>query len=224
MRVLGGPNRGLRWRTGSSVHGCWVGTYERDKVELLSRHVRPGMVAYDIGANAGYYTLLLSRLVGPSGRVYAFEPLPENLVNLLHHVTVNGLANCELVAAAVSDGNGLAGFQVAASNSMGSITQGPAQLRVPTVSLDALTAGLGLPPPDFVKMDVEGAEGGVLAGATRLLGECDGAWFVALHGEEPARASAAILRQHGYRVHALSGTEVDEASAAHLDEIYATRG
>lgn len=220
--VVRGPNKGLRWVTGSSVHGCWLGTYEQDKVELLREYVQPGMVAYDVGANAGYYTLLLSRLVGPSGRVYALEPLPENLVHLRHHLSVNRLTNCRVVAAAASDRTGLAAFRAARSNAMGSIAAGDAPLHVPTVSLDDLAAW-GLPRPDFVKMDVEGAEGLVLAGAQGLLREHRCVWFVALHGEEPARASLALLRGSGHRVRDLVGADVSEASTGLVDEVYAIK-
>jgi FkbM family methyltransferase len=221
--VVSGPNRGLKWRTGSSVHGCWLGTYERDKVELLSRFVKPGMVAYDIGANAGYYTLLLSRLVGPSGKVYSFEPLPANLVNLTHHVLENRLANCHVVQGAASDRDGLASFQIAASSSMGSIGGGDSALQVSTFTLDSLVAGAGLPPPDFVKLDVEGAEGLVLAGAVGILRSRPSTWFVALHGESPALASVEALVLCGFEVFDLDGGRVDMARAGSLDEVYAVR-
>ena len=221
--VVSGPNTGLKWRTGSSVHGCWLGTYERDKVELLSRFVKPGMVAYDIGANAGYYTLLLSRLVGPAGKVYSFEPLPENLVNLTHHVLRNGLTNCHVIQGAVSDRSGIASFQVAASSSMGSIGERDSALQVSTFTLDSLVEGAGLPPPDFVKMDVEGAEGLVLAGARNILRSQPSTWFVAVHGPGPARATTRALLDAGCTVRDLSNNPVDEEAAASLDEIYAVK-
>lgn len=223
VSVVRGPNRGMRWRTGSSVHGCWLGTYEHDKVEKLREHVKPGMVAFDIGANAGYYTLLLSRLVGPTGRVIAFEPFPENVTNLMHHVHVNGLPNCEVIAAAVSDRTGLAGFRTAASNSMGSISDGVVDFRIPTITLDDAVKAMGVPAPDFVKMDVEGAEGLVLAGARGLLRERSCAWFVALHGAEAARSSLMILREEGYRTRDLSGADVDGTPLDRLDEIFAKK-
>jgi FkbM family methyltransferase len=219
--IVSGPNKGMKWRTGSSVHGCWLGTYEQDKVGLLRQFVKPGMVAYDVGANAGYYTLLLSRLVGPSGRVYAFEPLPENLVNLTHHVHVNGLRNCVVVEAAVSDKSGLAAFQPAASNSMGSLVEGDAMLRVPTVTIDSLVEMAGFLPPDFVKMDIEGAEVLALAGSQTVLGLRASTWFIALHGPAPARATAEALLRIGFDVFDLDGKAVDAESAAALSEIYA---
>lgn len=223
VSVVSGPNRGLKWRTGSSVHGCWLGTYERDKVHLLSRFVKPGMVAYDIGANAGYYTLLLSRLVGPSGKVYSFEPLPANLVNLTHHVLENRLTNCHVVQGAASDRNGLAPFQIAASSSMGSIGGADSALQVSTFTLDSLVESASLPPPDFVKMDVEGAEGLVLAGALDILRSRPSTWFVALHGSGPARLATRTLHEAGFTVRDLANNSVDERAAASLDEIYAVK-
>ncbi len=219
--VVSGPNKGLRWRTGSSVHGCWLGTYERDKAEFLTRFVKPGMVAYDIGANAGYYTLLLSRLVGPNGKVFSFEPLPENLVNLTHHVLENRLGNCHVIQGAASDRSGLASFQIASSNSMGSIGGGDSALQVSTFSLDALVTGAAIPPPDFVKMDVEGAEGLVLAGARTILRSRRSTWFVSLHGPSPARSTVDALLDSGYTVRDLTGRSIGAEAAESLDEIYA---
>jgi FkbM family methyltransferase len=213
----------MKWRTGSSVHGCWLGTYERDKVELLRRFVKPGMVAYDVGANAGYYTLLLSHLVGPSGRVYAFEPLPENVVNLTHHIHINDLRNCEVVEVAVSDRPGLAGFHAAASNSMGALVDGEAVLRVPTITLDGLVDQAGFMAPDFVKMDVEGAEGMVLAGAQGVLSSRASMWFIALHGPEPAKVATKALLRAGFDLFDLDGKTISEDSAVRLCEIYALK-
>ncbi len=77
--VLGGINRGMRWVTGAgTTSGCWLGSYEEDHVGALRQVVRPGMIAYDVGANAGFYTLALSRIVGDAGRVFSFEPDARN--------------------------------------------------------------------------------------------------------------------------------------------------
>jgi hypothetical protein len=72
-------------------------------------------------------------------------------------------------------------------------------------------------------MDVEGAESLVLAGATTLLSERDCVWFAALHGDTPARTSAALFRKAGYRVRDLRGHEASDASVGSLEEVYATR-
>jgi hypothetical protein len=62
--ILTGPAKGQKWIVGSSNHGCWLGTYELEKQAVLERFVKPGMTVYDIGAQAGFYSLFFSRLVG----------------------------------------------------------------------------------------------------------------------------------------------------------------
>lgn len=69
LPVLQGKLKGKKWIKGSSINGCWLGTYEFDKQQLFQDYVKPGMVIYDVGANAGFYTLLSSVLTGNSGKV-----------------------------------------------------------------------------------------------------------------------------------------------------------
>lgn len=57
----------MAWVVGSAPHGCWLGTYELEKQRTIMPFIKPGMTIFDIGAQAGFYTLLFSRLVGPSG-------------------------------------------------------------------------------------------------------------------------------------------------------------
>src|SRR4051794_37935389 len=97
MRIRRGPARGMKWIAGSSIHGCWLGTYELEKQQVLERFVRPGMTVYDIGANAGFYTLFFSSLVGDTGRVFAFEPCPYAARFLIDHVQMNGLSNVRVI-------------------------------------------------------------------------------------------------------------------------------
>ena len=69
-----GALHGKRWIVGSATHGCWLGSYEYSKRRLFERRVAAGDIVYDVGANAGFYTLLASVLVGPTGHVVAVEP------------------------------------------------------------------------------------------------------------------------------------------------------
>ena len=89
-----------RFITPSLIH---AGCFEPFQTELVVNEVRPGDVAIDLGAHIGYYTLLLARLVGPTGRVLAFEPDPDNFALLSRNVEMNGYANVELFNAAASD-------------------------------------------------------------------------------------------------------------------------
>src|SRR5687767_8704385 len=96
LRVLSGPLRGRRWIAGAATHGCWLGTYERFVQRIFVEHVRPGGVVYDVGANAGFFTLLASKLAGSSGRVYAFEPMERNLHYIRKHLQMNRVENVEV--------------------------------------------------------------------------------------------------------------------------------
>ena len=104
--IIQGPLRGKRWVVGSSTHGCWLGSYEYVKSRLRERHVRSGDPVYDIGAHVGFYTLLASVLVGPTGRVVAFEPFPRNLAYLRKHLALNHVRNAVVIEGAVYDHEG----------------------------------------------------------------------------------------------------------------------
>ena len=219
VSVRSGVNRGLRWVVGSSTHGCWLGTYETGKQDAVRRLARPGMTIFDIGANAGFYTLAFSRLVGAQGRVYAFEPLAENVVNLLRHVAINNADNVTVIQAAAAHQPGIVAFQRAANNATGRIT-GSGWYQVPAISLDDLIQKGTLPVPDIVKMDVEGAESRVLEGALSLLRSKNTVWLIAIHDEEQARHCQAILSDTNYRLYRLDGTELSPGPLF-TDEIYA---
>src|SRR5712691_4000859 len=201
VTVRSGINRGMKWIVGSSIHGCWLGTYELEKQSVIQRYVKPGMIVFDIGANAGFYTLAFSRLVGEKGQVWAFEPLAENANNILRHVNLNRLQNVTLLQTAVADRNGVVGFNIAESNAMGFISrQVHASYKVPSVSLDHLFADGAIPVPDVIKMDVEGAESLVLSGTKDFLKKKKATLFIALHGDDQKRQCIKILRSSGYKV------------------------
>lgn len=217
--VRAGLNKGMRWVAHSSTHGCWLGTYEMDKQAAIRRLVQPGMTVFDIGANAGFYTMAFSRLVGDRGNVYAFEPYAENAANILTHIALNHTGNVTLIQAAVADHPGTVGFNVAQSNAMGAIADDSRYL-IPSVTLDHLVTNKIVPVPDLIKMDVEGAEGRVLAGAQALLQERKTIWLIALHGEGQKKQCQQILVSANYRIYALDGTELTERLLP-TDEIYA---
>lgn len=193
-----GLTKGMKWRVGSSTHGCWLGTYEAAEQAAVRELVKPNMIAYDIGANAGYYTLGLSRLCR---HVYAFEPFPENVNNLLLHIRENRLANVTVIQAAIADADGMAGFSCPGHNAMGKL--GGAELQVATRTLDSLIVS-GLPVPDFVKVDIEGAEAQMLVGAAKLLALHRTTWLVSLH----MPGIPEIFERAGYHVRNASPTDI----------------
>ncbi|HEY0567432.1 MAG TPA: FkbM family methyltransferase [Xanthobacteraceae bacterium] len=175
---------------GAGAHGCWLGRYEKPCVEYFASLIRPGMTAFDVGAHAGYYTLLLSRGVGPTGRVFAFEANRNNAANLKRHLELNAITNVEVIEAAVSDRTGTQFFS--GGGYVGHLSnKGEA---VATVRLD------DYPRPDLVKMDIEGAETAALRGATAILGEGKTVWFVAVHAGAPYTECPALLTSNGYAI------------------------
>jgi FkbM family methyltransferase len=187
--ILSGPNRGNRWIVGSGQHGCWIGSYERNYAKQVASEIEPGMVVFDLGAHAGYYTLMMSARVGPSGKVFAFEANADNAANLRRHLRINRISNVEVVEAAVSAENGMANF--CDDGYIGHLLGDGRP--VPTVRLD------NYPTPDFIKMDIEGAEGLAMRGAHRILSSKKSVWFVAVHAE-PARTECVnAFRSANYR-------------------------
>jgi len=205
----------MKWTVGSSLHGCWLGTYELDKQYALQRFLCPGMTVYDIGAQAGFYTLFFSALVGESGQVFAFEPCPYEAHFLIDHVKMNRLANVQVLQAAVGERHGLVGMTIDRGVTQNQVCDSSdAILMVPALMLDSL----GLPPPNLIKIDVEGAEAAVLRGAGKTLRKAHPVVFVALHSHEQRALCLAILSKAHYRCYDLRGQPVDGSS---LDEIYA---
>jgi len=154
------------------------GSFEPNEFAFLDRVLRPGMVFVDVGANDGYYTLFAARRVGPSGRVVAAEPSSRERAHLQRNLGRNGLDNVSVIPAAIGATSGLADLHLAHGVHAGHNTLGGfahddvvrASLeRVPIEPLDSVIARLGLGRVDFLKIDVEGAEARVIAGASTIL-------------------------------------------------------
>jgi len=202
VRIRSGELRGWRWIAGSSTNGCWLGTYERQMQRLFRERIRPGATVFDVGANVGFFTLLASNLAGDSGRVYAFEPLPRNLDFLERHIRLNELSNVHVESLAVAAASGEAHFRIAPHASMGGLAEG-GDLRVVTASLDDLIAAERVARPDFIKMDIEGAESDALRGAAQLLASGPLTIALSTHGWQQHETCWARLTEAGFNVELL---------------------
>jgi FkbM family methyltransferase len=186
----------------------WLGTYEPALQRALTDLVRPGTIAYDVGANIGYITLLLAKAVGEAGRVYAFEALPSNVDRLRTNIALNSLTGRVVVfAGAVTEASGSVRFLVHASAGMGKVAGSAgrsvhyeSELTVPGISLDEFVYTQGNPPPQVVKMDIEGGEVLALPGMQRVLGEARPLLLLELHGPESARTAWQALGRASYKV------------------------
>lgn len=191
---------------GSGNYAFWLGIYEADKQRLLEPLVSPGMVIWDVGANIGFYTLAFSALATAGGHVYAFEPLGSNFGRLLAHIRLNELGNVTAVQAALSDADGLVGFDTGPNALMGRLDANLRQYLLPTLTADGFVARYPQAVPALIKLDVEGAEGAVLEGARKLLSTAGPVLLLALHGPEAERRCRAILAEAGYECFYLDGS------------------
>jgi FkbM family methyltransferase len=129
------------------------------------------MSVVDVGANIGYYTMLAASLVGKDGSVTAFEPNSENARLILLSVEQNGFSQVNVIPLALSNKTGSAFFSPHMGSNGGLLPgteeslMNPQCIVVPTMRMDDILANR----VDFIKVDTEGAEGLILAGATRII-------------------------------------------------------
>ena len=152
----------------------YQGYSEPETARFLTASLKPGMTFWDVGAHIGEYSLLAARCVGGSGHVHGFEPQPKMYEFLRRNVAANGLSNVTSHCLAVSDRSGSAEFSLHPEPSMaflnpsGFVDPALPTISVMTTSLDQFWKSSGKL-PNIVKVDVEGAERSVLAGAESLL-------------------------------------------------------
>lgn len=214
-RVAAGPGRGLRLDPGAGDPDALGGTYELPVQEALAAALRPGDVVLDVGANIGFLTVLAGRLVGPAGRVIAFEPVPANARLVRRNAALNSQAQVEVIEAAVGDQAGTATLVLARHAGGAALAEADrppdacGELRVALVTLDGWLAANAarLPGPvRLVKIDVEGAEPAVLRGAAGLLAQAGPQVLLEVDAPGSAAAEAkyeacrALLAGVGYVV------------------------
>lgn len=197
VRIQSGPLRRRKWIVGSGGHGYWLGTYEAEMQSTIARTVTPGAVFFDVGAHAGYYSLLTSRLVSGTGRIVAFEPDARNVDHLTEHLRLNHAGNVTVIEAAVSDATGMARFAAEQSGFGGALSEA-GSATVKTVTIDGLVEAGTVPAPNYVKIDVEGAEFRVLCGARRTLKAAHPTIFLAVHTPAAERLCCEALTTLGY--------------------------
>jgi FkbM family methyltransferase len=193
--ILRGPVPGKKWIVGSKRHAFWLGLYEPEMQRRIVKVIRPGGIFYDIGANLGFYSLLASALVG-QGRVFAFEPSPDNIAYLRRHVALNECADVEILELAVCDREGDGWFTLEASGFMGHL-ESKGKLQVRTTRLDALLQPQQIPAPNYIKMDIEGAEYLALLGVEECFRRHQSVLFLATHGKQIDSQCDELLHSSG---------------------------
>jgi FkbM family methyltransferase len=187
----------------------WLGTYEPQLQAALREVIPAGATVYDVGANIGYVSLLLAKAAGEKGKVFAFEALPENAERWHRNMELNGMQDrLSLFEGAVTGAVGPVRFLVHSSGGMGKAAGSGgraekyvSEISVHGTSLDEFVYGQGNPPPQVVKMDIEGGEVMALPGMRRVLAEARPLMLMELHGPESSRTTWNILTAAGYQLY-----------------------
>jgi FkbM family methyltransferase len=205
--------------------------HERYEAALVAGLLDPGEVFWDVGANVGYFALVAAAAVGATGQVLAFEPGAASLERLTANVALNPYKHIQIFNLAVADADGEATLYRAdgiadSSASLFAAAAGAARGEVcRTVTLDGFLTKEGMRPPDFLKLDVEGAELRALQGAAKLLAEARPLLLVEMEEKTlgPAGASKAaiqaFLTDFGYRP-----AHLRKGRWRLIDDVDATRG
>jgi FkbM family methyltransferase len=184
--------------------------HERYEAALVARLLEPGEIFWDIGANVGYFSLVAAARVHAAGQVVAFEPGAAALERLTENVSLNPFKNIRIYHLAVADRDGEAVLYRAegiadSSASLFAAAAGAAGGETcVTVALDGFLNREKLAAPDFVKLDVEGAELAALQGAAAILADSRPLLLVEMEEKNLVAAGASkaaiqtFLKDYGY--------------------------
>jgi FkbM family methyltransferase len=213
-RVLSGKMRGAVFvnPVGQRSPAYVLGTFEPWIEAVMRTHVRAGDTVFDVGANVGWHSIGLSRLVGRTGLVFAFEPSPNDRTILETNVSANRIDNVTVMPLALAESVGRLSFACFTSPGVHHIVREdtPTDATIIVVdgeSIDHLVYDVGLPKPSFLKVDVEGGELAVLRGARRLMADSRPTLVVELHRGKPWEDLLAVVTPLGYRMTELHGDD-----------------
>ena len=165
-----GVAKGIEFNAGKSSPKLALGTDEVPIQNIFAQDLKEGDVFYDIGANVGFFSVIAAKLVGNIGKVYAFEPGGENAASIRYNAGLNKFEQIEVIEKAVSITSGTAQLllaQYSGGHAFATADVPPdlaGETTVDLVSIDELIIQQQIVPPNFIKVDVEGAELDVLKG------------------------------------------------------------
>lgn len=191
-----GVLKGYRMKIDWSRHRSFLyGNWEPDVVHAIADVVKSGAFALDIGAHIGFYTLVLSKTVGPHGRVLAFEPLPKNYSVLCDNIRLNNCTHVAAINKALLDRT----CNLEADIRMNEAQPGSVAFLVTDKAEPSIASAVALDeflgeskvPVDFIKMDVEGAESLVLKGASKTIESYHPTLLIEVHHFDGSPADAS---------------------------------
>jgi len=209
-RVDAGPAAGIRFQIKMpDDKGIWTGTYESDFAEILADNVHDGDIAFDIGSWHGFFAGVMA--AQGAREVHAFEPLPRNGERIAHLVRLNPGKKIVLHQVAVGDKEGEMELEILPEDSMARLSESRFKrtasagraISVKLISIDQFVADGESPPPDVIKIDVEGAEMLVLNGARKTIEMHRPRLFIEVHSSELLDDCERFFELVAYRVQSL---------------------
>ena len=212
VRIKDGPLKGGKWILSSGINFI-LGKYEPEKTRAVSERVKKNYVIYDIGAHVGYFTVLMSKLSGSKGKVFAFEPRPINLLFLKKHLRINNCGNVVLTESCVGATQGDCQFNTRTGTGTGHVSI-DGNLKTTMIVLDELYESNDISAPDFIKIDVEGGEFEVLNGAKYIIEKHRPTILLATHSEGLHRQCLLFLEKYDYKFIAIDQEKGDVETIA----------
>lgn len=209
---------GLRFNTGNSIAGYLLGTQEPQVQAVCARLIRPAMTVFDLGANVGFLSIIFARLVGPQGRVVCFEPLASNVRQIEYNAQLNDMNNIKVRCEAAGRADGKVVFNASDFPTIGKLEEiqkvqhgevSGTRVEVQMRSIDSVISD-GEAVPDFIKMDIEGAETECLRGMAALLSNRRPLLLIEVHSTN--QGVQDLLEEKDYQI-AVIGSPLDLASS-----------
>ena len=176
------------------------GRWEPAMQKIIFSALKNGDIYYDLGANFGLHGMLAAKKVSEIGHVYNFEPLKDNIEEIIKNYSLNNIKNYTNIQAAISNKNTILNFHLAKHNGQGSLNEiesGLNTIQVKAITLDNFI-NEGTPPPNFIKMDIEGAEGDALEGFSNNISKTFPIMIIELHSPEADLKVGKYLKEFNY--------------------------
>ncbi len=214
VKATGALDTAVGRRTFEAAYRIYKDRLEAGPIRILRPRVRPNTSVIDVGANIGFFTLQFATWVADGGKVIAVEPEDVNFARLQHAIAAAGLTDgVEAIRAAVADVAG-EGFLEVNPGHPGDHKLGAEGVPITITTIDEILAARGWPEVSLIKVDVQGAEARVLAGARETVERFRPTLFLEVDDQQLRRygSSAAELLSSatalGYTIHSWAGKGV----------------
>jgi len=203
LKIPYGSMKGVVWLVNSANPGQAFGRYEPEHEAQFVALLQGTKVLWDVGAHVGWYSLLAAKHLPASSQVLSFEPNPNNLTYLNQHCELNSANNIKIIEKALCNNVGHAFFSDQAQQSK---LEASGQYQVATDTADHFVTPDTT--PDFIKLDIEGAEYEFLQGAQELIRRHKPQILLSAHGYKKRDLCTQWLSDQGYNIeHLVANTQ-----------------